>query len=141
MRAAFDKLRAQGPPRRGEREDRQADLAKALGVTEAKLEQAFRNLRDDFRQGHDERKDDRAADLAKALGISQDKVEAAFDKLRQSHEAEHEKRRDALAASLAKSLKLDEAKVKAALEDLAPERGLHRGIPSDPLVLVVDDEA
>ena len=96
------------------------------GVSEAKLERAFRNLRKDFRAGHDERKDDRAAGLAKALGISQAKVDAAFEQLRKSHEAEHEKMRDALAASLAKSLKLDEAKVKAALEDLAPERGLHR---------------
>jgi uncharacterized Rossmann fold enzyme len=95
-------------------------------MTRAKLEQAFRNLRDDFGNDHE---GDRAADLAKALGISQAKVEAAFDKLRVDHEAEEQKMRDALAASLAKNLKLDEAKVKAALEDLAPERGGHRRRP------------
>jgi DNA-binding transcriptional MocR family regulator len=126
VRSAFEQLHAQGRPRRGDREDRQAALAKAIGVSEAQLERAFRNLRGDFREDRGERRDDRAAALAKALGISQSKVEAAFEQLRADHEAEHEKMRDALAASLAKSLNLDEAKVKAALEDFGPRRGGHR---------------
>ena len=126
VRAALEKPHDQGRPGPGDRGDRKADLAKALGVTEAKLEQAFQNLRGNFRGQREERKDDRGADLAKALGISQAKVDAAFEKLRAAHEAEHQKMRDALAASLAKSLNLDEAKVKAALDDFAPERGGHR---------------
>ena len=35
---AFEKLRDQGPPQRGERKDRRGDLAEAIGVSEAKLE-------------------------------------------------------------------------------------------------------
>ncbi len=126
MEAAFDKLRTQ---RRG---DHEQALAQALGVSRAKLRQAFEDLRGDFRRGHEQRHEDHAADLAKALGISADKVEAAFEKLRAAEEKEHEQRRSEFAAALAKRLNIAQSKVEDALGDLPPW-GPHHHRPSIPL--------
>jgi hypothetical protein len=114
VRAAFDKLHDRGAGK--------DDLAKAIGVSPAKLEQAFRSLRPGFRKDGPEGRDDHVAALAKALGLSTAKVQAAFEKFRQSHEAEHQKIEDDFAAKLAAKLKLDEAKVKSALEEFGPHR-------------------
>jgi hypothetical protein len=103
-----------------------AALAKALGVTQERLRQAFESLRPDHgpRGGRDHRGPDSAA-LAKALGVTQAQLTAAFDKLMAAHEADEQKRRDEFAQKLADKLNLDVAKVKAALDDFAPPFGRH----------------
>jgi biotin operon repressor len=105
-----------------ERRGRPGNLAQALGVSEAKLRQAFESLREDF---HGERHDEHAKELADALGISQAKVEAAFEKLRAAKEKEFEQLRDQFAAALAKRLNVSQDKVEQALDDL-PKWGMHR---------------
>lgn len=84
-----------GGPRGG------ADLAKALGVSEAKLRSAFEAIRDDVRPARDRQdgppseaereamKDKFAAALAKELGLSTSKVSAALEKVQKAHAAEH----------------------------------------------------
>ena len=81
------------------------DLAKALGVSEEKLRDAFEAVRDDLKPAErrvdgpptaaerSARHDKLTAALAKELGLSEAKVEAAFDKAHEAHAAE---RRDAL---------------------------------------------
>jgi len=94
-----------------------ADIAKTLGVSEARLKQALGSLH--VRGG---RKDDIAAGLAKELGLSTSKVQAAFEKLRAGHEADHQKLEDEFASTLAAKLDIDVAKVKSALEEFGPHR-------------------
>jgi Mn-dependent DtxR family transcriptional regulator len=61
--------------RRGGRLD---DLAEALGVSDARLREAFSNIRDELHADREARKDRFAAQLAQKLGISQAKVEEAL---------------------------------------------------------------
>jgi DNA-binding transcriptional MerR regulator len=102
------------------RDDRKdpAALADALGVSQAKLRQAFAALWRDHRPGRIERHErgPAPAALAKALGVTQAQLEAAFDKVKAAHEKEMTARRDAFAEALAKRLGLDVSKVKKALE-------------------------
>jgi len=90
-----------------------ADLARALGVSQARLQQAFAAIRDDVRPARRpngpptaaERKamkDKVAAALGDELGISKAKVLAALEKVRTEHRAE---RRDALGRRLNKAVK------------------------------------
>lgn len=86
-----------------------AALAKALGVTEAKLASAFEAVREDLKPADgekrtaptDEERAERQAALAKALagelGLDEDKVADALDTVHAAHEAE---RRTALAERL-----------------------------------------
>lgn len=71
LRAALMKARPQDPPRREERGDRGADLAKALGVTTDELEKALDEVRTAERDAF-------AAKLADKLGIDAQKVEDAL---------------------------------------------------------------
>ena len=76
------------------------DLAKALGVSEEKLRDAFEAVRDDVKPARrgfdgpptaaqrDAMRDKLTAALAKELGLSEAKVEAAFEKVRKAHAAE-----------------------------------------------------
>ncbi len=77
-----------------------AELAKELGVSQAKLRKAFRTIRDDVRptarptappsEADRAAMESRiAAALAKELGLSESKVSAALEKVRTEHEAEH----------------------------------------------------
>jgi biotin operon repressor len=72
-----------GPGRAGGRfmEERLAEAAKKLGVTEAQLRTALQDLRPDRGQ-KDDKKDELTAELAAALGIPEAKVKAALDKVR-----------------------------------------------------------
>ena len=64
------------PDRRShDRDDHTAELAKALGVTEAQLEAAQEKARDAHEAEHEQRRKAFAAALAKELGISAAKVE------------------------------------------------------------------
>jgi hypothetical protein len=88
-----------GPGALGGREGG-AELAKALGISQAKLHRAVRAVRDDIRPASrpagpptaSERKameDKFAAALADELGMSKAKVEAALEKVHKEHRAEH----------------------------------------------------
>jgi hypothetical protein len=87
-----------------------AALARALGVTEAKVTAAL----DAQRQSKDDNKGDQAAAIARALGVTQAKAQAALD-------AAHADREDAEATALATALGVDAAKVKAALAAQHPD--------------------
>jgi transcriptional regulator with XRE-family HTH domain len=101
-------------------------LAKALGVTPAKLRQAFAGLWRDHRPGPREHGRRMAtAALAKQLGVTQAQLEAAFAKLEAAEEKEHATKRAELAKQLAAKLGIDASKVEKALE--APMR--FRGRP------------
>lgn len=76
-----------------------ADLAKALGVSEAKLRTAMENIREDLKPADrpdgpptDAQRDAMRAKLAKALAkeldLSEAKVTAALDKVQAAHQAE-----------------------------------------------------
>jgi hypothetical protein len=90
------------------------DLAKALGVSEEKLRDAFKAIRDDVkpaRRGMDRPptaaqrdavRDKLTAALAEELGLSEAKVEAAFDAVHKGHRAEH---REALSERLDDAVK------------------------------------
>lgn len=92
-----------------------AELAKQLGVTQAKLRAAMKEVRDDLRSAKGERPDgppsaaDREANqdkfvtaLAKELGVSEAKVKAAFEKVEADHAAD---RRDKLSTRLDDAVK------------------------------------
>ncbi|HUP99327.1 MAG TPA: hypothetical protein VM093_02605 [Aeromicrobium sp.] len=77
-----------------------ADLAKELGVSEAKLRAAFDSIRDDLRPARRPdgppseaeratRENKLAAALADKLDLSEAKVKAALEKVRAAHAAEH----------------------------------------------------
>jgi hypothetical protein len=95
--------RGPGGPAGGE------DLAKALGVSEEKLRDAFEAVRDDVKPARrsldrpptsaqrDALRDKLTAALAKELGLSEAKVEAAFEKVHKAHAAD---RREALSDRL-----------------------------------------
>lgn len=81
------------------------DLAKALGVSEEELRDAFKAIRDDVKPARrsldrppsaaqrDAMRDKLTSALAKELGLSEAKVEAAFEQVHEEHVAE---RREAL---------------------------------------------
>lgn len=89
-----------GPPGLGGPRDG-ADLAKALGVSQEKLKDAFDAIRDDVRPSRGKQdgppsetereamKDKLAAALAKELGLSTSKVSAALEKVQKAHATEH----------------------------------------------------
>jgi ClpA/ClpB-like protein len=153
VQAAFDKLAPRKRfERRGEvhRRDFAAGLAKQLGLTTAKVEQALRAQRDHrggpdalakalgvtpqkLRQAFEQLWKDhgppgartrvfgpRTDALAKELGVTRAQLTAAFDKVRAAHEADMAKVRDEFAQRLADRLHVDVAKVKAALDDFLP---------------------
>ena len=113
------KVRTARPGRR----DFLAALAKELGVSEAKIRDAFRTARPRLARprGPRARFDDGA--LAKELGVTEAQLRAAFEKLHDAAKAEAKKRHDEFTAALAKELDLDVAKVRAALRDRAPFLG------------------
>ena len=90
------------------------DLAKALGVSEEKLQSAFEAIRDDVKPAErnndgpptkaarDALHDKLTAALAKELGLSEAKVKAAFEKVQKAHAAE---RRDGLSDRLDSAIK------------------------------------
>jgi Clp amino terminal domain, pathogenicity island component len=114
LRSAFDAIRAQLGPRSGQRDEHEADLAQALGVTQAQLDAALTKLRPARRADPGEP----AQALASKLGIDAAKVRAAFDALR----AKGPQAGDPL-ASLAKALGVDEAKLRAAMQAAGPRGG------------------
>jgi transcriptional regulator with XRE-family HTH domain len=108
-----DKVRDALEQQRGHHGD-PADLARALGVSEAKLRAAFQNVMGTlrphapgrpFREGF--------ANLAKELGVTQAQLEVALKKVRDAH-------KDDFAQALADRLNLDVGKVKDALADIGP---------------------
>lgn len=101
-------------------------LATKLGVTDAALRTALRELRPQRREARRNRRAERIAELAKALDVSEAKVRAALKQVRSHHRQEAQQRRDAFATALAGKLGLDAAKVKAALADFAAQRHRHR---------------
>jgi DNA-binding MarR family transcriptional regulator len=99
-------------------------LAKALGVSPAKLRQAFAGLWRDHRPGRDHRQQGPAtAALAKELGVTQAQLTAAFDKLEAAKEKEFAGKRAEFAKQLAAKLGLDASKVEKALETPRMFRG------------------
>jgi biotin operon repressor len=106
-------------------------LADQLGVSEAKLREALRAVRDDRKDDHAQIRDAVVKALASELGISEAKVKAAFDKRMADRQGGRKLRRDgrrgtlrdAFAAQLAKELGVDAAKVRDALDDLRPRPG------------------
>ena len=110
-------------------------LASQLGVSEAKLRDALRAVRDERKDDHEVVRDAVVKALASELGISEAKVEAAFDKRMADRRGGRKLRRDgnrgamrdAFAAQLAKELGVDAAKVRAALDELPA----HPGMPPD----------
>jgi energy-converting hydrogenase A subunit M len=116
LNLSVDKVQAALDKQRDHRSD-PAALAKALGVSTAKLRQAFANVfRDHRHAGPGRPAGPREDALADALGVTPAKLRAAFEKLRANLDSE----RDAFAAELAKRLNLDVAKVKDALGALLP---------------------
>jgi hypothetical protein len=111
VKAAFDKL----APRRHEahKRDFAADLAKRLGLTTAKVEQALRAQRD--RSGG-------PAALATALGVTPDKLRQAFAQLWKDHGPPgarargHDRDHGPATAALAKELGVTQAQLQAAFE-------------------------
>jgi protein-disulfide isomerase-like protein with CxxC motif len=102
-------------------------LAKALGVTPAKLRQAFAKLFREHRRDHVRRGPATAA-LAKELGVTQAQLKAAFDKLRAAKEKQFADKRAEFASQLAAKLGIDASKVEKALEAPMGFRGF-RGRP------------
>lgn len=91
------------------------ELAKALGVSQEKLQDAFEAIREDIKPG------DRRADGPPTA-------------------AQHEARHEALTDALAKELVLSEAKVEAAFETVHKAHAAdHREALSDRLDAAVDD--
>jgi protein-disulfide isomerase-like protein with CxxC motif len=113
LEAALAAVRPERPAagRRPKRGDLAADLAKALGVEEAKVQEildANRPARPTQRPARGTRppRPDHSrliAALASGLGIEQATVKAAFDKLEAARKAEHDARHAAFAAALARS--------------------------------------
>jgi transcriptional regulator with XRE-family HTH domain len=107
------------------RDEFAAKLAKALGVSTAKVQSAFEGLRADHDGRFGDRDPDRdrgghearfAAALAKALGKDTSEVKAALDKLRGSGPVGI----DELASKLADELGVEQSDVRAALAKLRP---------------------
>ena len=64
---------------RSARTSRGADLAKALGISQAKVDAAFEKLRAAHEAEHQKMRDALAASLAKSLNLDEAKVKAALD--------------------------------------------------------------
>jgi hypothetical protein len=90
-----------------------AALAKALGVTEAKLQTALDAVRPD-KDDHDARRTEETAAIAQALGASAADVQAVLDANRPDPQQRPD--RSALAKALAAKLNVTEAKAQAALD-------------------------
>ena len=73
--------RPKGLDRRGIRDEKLGALAKDLGVSQAKLQAALKDIRDDLKAQKDKAIDELAADLAKELGVSKAKVDDVIDSL------------------------------------------------------------
>jgi AraC-like DNA-binding protein len=99
------------------RQNRDPDaLAKALGVSEHKLHDAFHAVIGKDRPHPPGRPG--FGNLAKELGVTQAQLRAALEKVR----ANHKDLRDDFAQALADRLKIDVAKVQDVLDDLKPPR-------------------
>jgi hypothetical protein len=117
LQKALEALRADRPDPADRRDQMAQELADALGIPVAKVNQAF----DKLMPKRDQRKDDFAAALAKQLGLSTAKVQSALD-------AQRDHRGDP--AALAKALGVTPAKLQAAFAAVRPDRGPrgdHRG--------------
>ena len=99
-------------------------LAQELGVSEAKLRAALRDLRSE-RPARIKRRGDLAAAIAKELDVSEAKVQAILDDLRPRDGRRPGKAR--FARALAKELGISTAKVRSAL---AESKGDRRGPPA-----------
>jgi hypothetical protein len=95
------------------------DLAKALGVSEEKLHDAFHAVIGKDRPHPPGRPRPGFGNLAKELGVTQAQLQAALEKVR----ANHQDLREDLADALAQRLGLDAAKAREALE---ASRGFRR---------------
>ena len=128
LRAAFEATRPDAPGRGDRRGDLAADLAAALNVETAKVQElldANRPTRSERRRpARGERPGHAALITALAEGLSLDEaaVKAAFDKLRAAREADHDARHAAMVAALAKELGLSAEKVEAAFEAHRPAK-------------------
>jgi len=94
------------------------DLAKALGVTEQQLRDAFHAVMGKIRPPHPPGDRPGLSNLADELGVTEQQLEDALAKVR----ADHDQLRDELADELAKRLGLDPSKVQQALEESKPPR-------------------
>jgi cyanate lyase len=117
LRSALQALR---PQRHPAREEHVAELAKALGIDEAKVRAALDKQRA-------ARRDARIAALANALGLKEADVRAAIEKLGATRHQGAQLRRDAFATRLANQLGIDPAKAKRVLDEFAPRRRERRG--------------
>ena len=93
------------------------DLAKALGVTEEQLRDAFHAVMGKIRPPHPPGRPG-LSNLADELGVTGQQLEDALAKVRD----DHDQLRDELADELAKRLGLDPSKVREALEESKPPR-------------------
>jgi hypothetical protein len=104
-----------------------AELAEALGVTEAKVQQILDANRPDAgsRDARPAKPDQSklATALAAGLNLDKAKVEAALDKLAAARDKDHAARHAAEYAAIAKTLGVDADDVKAAFEAVLPARG------------------
>jgi DNA-directed RNA polymerase specialized sigma subunit len=108
------KVRAALADRRG-RPGGPDDLAKALGVTEQQLRDAFHAIMGKLRPPRGPGRPF-FGNLADELGVTQQQLEDALAKVRD----DHDQLRDELADELAKRLGLDPSKVQQALEESKP---------------------
>jgi hypothetical protein len=102
-----------------------AALAKALGVTEAKLTAALDAVRPAAGKDKAKGDDERAAAIAKALGESESDVQAVLDANRPQRGAGGPGKggdRDALAKALAAKFGITQAKAQSALDALRDDR-------------------
>ena len=96
------------------------DLAKALGVSEEQLRDAFHAIMGKLRPPHGPGRPGHPGltNLADELGVTEQQLEDALAKVR----GDHDQLRDELANELAKRLGLDPSKVQEALEESKPPR-------------------
>lgn len=147
-------IRGEGPPGFAIHHEGPPDfgnLADKLGVSEAKLEDALKSLRDELGPKNPPKVkfrgkgphpvgppgmafgiagpgDDLAEELAGELGIEKSKIDAALENIEKKHVAEAKAKRDEFAQKLADKLGISVDKVKEAFKDgpfggpLAPPR-------------------
>lgn len=122
MKTAMNAVRKQvrpGFPRGGPREF-SAALAKQLGVSQSKVEQAFE---DAFKAGRSQRVDEIAGALAAALNVDKAKVAGALESLRPAPGAGPRTiGPGGIAAALAKQLGLSASDARAAMQKLHAQR-------------------
>jgi biotin operon repressor len=106
-----------------------ADAAKQLGVSQDKLLDALKKLRDDRKGKIDDLRDAFEKALAKQLGIPESKVESALGKRGPGRKLRRDGHRGDMRAEFAKQLAaklgIDAAKVRSALD------GVHKAGPAD----------